>query len=557
MIVLLVRLVELGRHHLRHLTAMGRPTDQQFYWSRNHSTWWPWIKKQIIYAPLWKKRHNREFRLSSAVNVGTLPSRFHTVFLAAYLLSNIAFCALLDYTVANRYAVVAQLRGRSGTLAVANMIPLFLFAGRNNPLIPLLQVSFDTYNLLHRWIGRMVVIESIVHTLAWLFNQIDSNGMSSVAHKINTDPFIGWGMVSTVAMILILTLSPSPLRHAFYETFLNLHIILVVVTLAGIWIHCDLEQLPQFPYLKVIVALWVGDRGGRLARILHYNYSAKHWTNATVVALPGDACRVTLHLPKRVHINPGSHAYLRFASVRPWETHPFSIAWVEHNQRAVATPDSLPTTEKPPSVLSMPTRDTQTSVSFVIHAQTGLTRTLYDAALAASPGRLRTRACFEGPYGGHHSLASYGHVILFAGSSGITHQIPYISSLLQSYAQGTCATRKLTFIWIVRDLDHLEWVRPWFNTLLALPGRREFLTIKLFVTRPKCPSDVISASQTVQMFPGRPDVRTIIETELEMKCGAACVTVCGPGSLADSVREVVRECQTASNVDFIEESFTW
>jgi hypothetical protein len=35
---------------------------------------WSNIKKYILYAPLGKKRHNRELQLSSAVNVGTLPS---------------------------------------------------------------------------------------------------------------------------------------------------------------------------------------------------------------------------------------------------------------------------------------------------------------------------------------------------------------------------------------------------------------------------------------------------------------------------------------------------
>lgn len=38
-------------------------------------------------------------------------------------------------------------------------VPLFLFASRNNPLIKILDLSFDQFNLLHRWLGRIVTIE--------------------------------------------------------------------------------------------------------------------------------------------------------------------------------------------------------------------------------------------------------------------------------------------------------------------------------------------------------------------------------------------------------------
>ena len=95
------------------------------------------------------------------------------------------------------------------------------------------------------------------------------------------------------------------------------------------------------------------------------------------------------------------------------------------------------------------------------------------------------------------------------------------------------------------------------DEILALPGRRECLTIKIFITRPLNPRAVVSPSACVQMFPGRPNVQTLLKGEVEMQVGAMCVTVCGPGGLADNVREAVREVQGDGNVDFIEESFTW
>jgi ferredoxin-NADP reductase len=167
------------------------------------------------------------------------------------------------------------------------------------------------------------------------------------------------------------------------------------------------------------------------------------------------------------------------------------------------------------------------------------------------------RAAFEGPYGGHNSLSSYGHVVLFAGSSGITHQIPFISTLITGYSARTVATRRILLVWIVRDLDSLEWVRPWMDKILQMPHRREVLTIKLFVTRPKSSREAISPSATVQMYPGRPNVELLIQNEVREQVGAMAVTVCGPGGLADDVRQAARNVQDEGMVDFIEESFTW
>jgi hypothetical protein len=52
---------------------------------------------------------------------------------------------------------------------IDDQVPLFIMAGRNNPLISWLNLSFDSFNLLHRWFGRIVVLETIAHTVAWGF----------------------------------------------------------------------------------------------------------------------------------------------------------------------------------------------------------------------------------------------------------------------------------------------------------------------------------------------------------------------------------------------------
>lgn len=159
--------------------------------------------------------------------------------------------------------------------------------------------------------------------------------------------------------------------------------------------------------------------------------------------------------------------------------------------------------------------------------------------------------------GVHQSLHSYGTVMLFAAGVGITHQVPHVRELVDGYANGTVAARKVVLVWIIQSPEHLEWIRPWMTTILSMPRRREVLKILLFVTRPRSTKEIHSPSSSVQMFPGKPNVGALVAQEEEQKIGAMAVTVCGVGALADEVRRAARLRMTHGNVDFIEESFTW
>lgn len=554
LIVLTIHIIEIAWNKFRQVSAMSVAGDQQRYWKYAQWSWMPGVKKHITYAPLFTKRHNREIKLSSAINVGTLPSRLHAILLSLYLLSNIGYMFVLNWNNENKYSLCAELRGRSGTLSAVNMVPLIILAGRNNPLIAMLQVSFDTYNLIHRWTGRMVILEAVIHTMAWWIVQVADEGWDSIGWHIMNETFVASGFIGTLGMVLLFVLSVGPVRHAFYETFLNAHILLAFIVFVCTWIHCATSHvgvLPQLTWVVAIFLLWAAERLARMFRLVYYNWSSKGFTEAIVSAMPGEACRVTMHLPRHVDVKPGTHAYLRFKDVKPWENHPFSVAWVEHFP-------NLDGKDVKDRVTEADVRRGTTSVSFIIGAHTGFTRDLFNKAALSGMSSVPMRAAMEGPYAGHHSLDSYGHAVLFCGSTGITHQLSYLKPLIEGYNAGTVATRRITLVWIIRDYEALEWIRPWVDEVLRMPRRREILNIRLFITRPKNPKEIQSASQTVQMFPGRPNVMTLLRKEVEEQMGAMCVTVCGPGALADDVREAVRAVQDEHFVvDFVEESFTW
>jgi NAD(P)H-flavin reductase len=199
----------------------------------------------------------------------------------------------------------------------------------------------------------------------------------------------------------------------------------------------------------------------------------------------------------------------------------------------------------------------KTSMSFVIRARTGMTNTLYQRAAASPEGRLITTCFVEGPYGGEHRLHSYGTVMLFAGGVGISHAVPHVRDLVAGFANGTVATRKVVLVWVIQSPEHLEWIRPWMTEILAMDRRREVLRIMLFVSRPRSTKEIHSPSSTVQMFPGRPNIETLLTMEMEQQVGALGVSVCGPGALTDEVRQAVRRRQYHGTIDYDEEAFSW
>ena len=478
LITFLLRFWSRYMKHMRHLFTMGKFEDQR-YWMMNHTTWWPWIKKNIVYAPLGRQRVNRDYSLFNRISLGTLPTRYHTILLVLYVASNIAYCLVLDYS-HDKYKILAELRGRSGIISCFNMIPTVMFALRNNPLIPILGVSYDTFNLLHRWIARICIIQALLHTLCWAINTMAAGGQEQIQLSLSTSTSFTWGLVATCAFGTIFVAAAGAVRHAFYETFLNVHRLLVLFALVGVYVHLDAANLPMKPYVQWCFIMWGAEFAWRWARVLYYNVSRKKGiTKVTVEALPAEACRVTFELSRTWRWSPGCHVHMYLPAMALWSSHPFSVAWAENRSREAPKElemevkhtgmpefDSQSAMEnlakrgsRPPFVtqkstfskqsglpgsiatvtevthraagpnIALPQESSVTHISLVCRARAGLTRHIYDKARNSPNNMFTTWGAIEGPYGGHESLASYGTVILFAGGVGITHQVGYVSSL--------------------------------------------------------------------------------------------------------------------------------
>ena len=566
LVVLILRTWQLFSSHLRHIYCLTASKTQQNYWSYDRGQVWPWLKRNLISAPLGTKRHNREMQLSRAHNYGTLPGRLHALILIVYVLSQIGFCAWLDYS--DKKVLLAELRGRSGMLAVVNMIPLILMAGRNNPGIPLLKISYDTFNLFHRWIGRIITIQSAVHTLAWYGALTAAKGPGHSNRAFGGVPFLQYGLLAMVLMAVIMIQSLSPIRHAFYEMFKYLHLMLAFFVVLGVYLHLELAKLPALLYIRLAIIFWWLERGVRLARIAYLNHAWRSpSTSVLIEALPAGACKVTFSLPRNIKIKPGSHVFIYLPKISWMCSHPFSVAWTDTSSEPLTgcePSSSLRVEAHSPSELeklalgpNYTIGNTPTTLSLIVSARSGMTRKMYDLASRSNNSAVTMKGWVEGPYGGHLSLASYGTVIMFAGGVGITHHLIQVRHLLACAHAKTVATRKIVLVWTVRDVVALSWVKQWMDeVLLQIPNRREMLKILLYVSRGTA-TDYHSPGDTIQVYNGRCSPADVLDQELPQRVGATAVSVCGPGAFADEVRAASRARMHTAVIDLDEEAFTW
>jgi hypothetical protein len=160
----LYRIVIHCVRYIRTLACINNPTQRYF---KLPTPTFASIKDHLIYAPLLRTRHHREFRLFSA-SLGILPSRFQSIFCVLVIGMNVALSVCRIPWDGPHGPMLGQFRNRTGTLAVVNMIPLMVLAGRNNPLIIALNMPFETFNLVHRLFGRIVAAEAVAHVVVHL-----------------------------------------------------------------------------------------------------------------------------------------------------------------------------------------------------------------------------------------------------------------------------------------------------------------------------------------------------------------------------------------------------
>ena len=553
-----LRIIIAARNDRRRVSTIASCRGQEF-WARDRYAFWGALKQHFLYAPARLTKYRQPTGASTAgVTSVSLPTRAHVVVIALYILSNTAYCLVIS--VRPRSEMIAEFRGRCGSLATFNLVFTILFALRNNPLINLLQVSYDSFNLFHRWMARLVVVEAIAHVSAFLYStyQVTYNGESGwhiVGRLLQHSLSYRSGLAAFVAFVFLMMHSIGPLRRSFYETFLSLHRIGIAIAVSGVYFHLAKHALPQLPWMYLVVVLLSLEPLARFLRILHLNFSWKRktWTSVKLETLPGEATRITFTLPHSWDANPGSHVQIYMPRVALVGSHPFSVAWSQQCGNAKIPGEKLSFTIDGPG-----SQDGPSTVSCIIRSRRGMTCALHRLAAKYENTQVHFWGALEGPYGGQHSLDSYGTVVLFAGGVGITHQLSFVRHLLNAHNSNTAAARKIVLVWCIANLDSVEWVRLWLDEIASLQHFGEVVSIRVYASRMgSCglESRCVPAYHDVRLQ--RCDVQGVLDEEVLAQIGAMAVSVCGPMGFSDGVRAAVRRRVGVRSIDLFEEAFSY
>lgn len=158
-------LVTITLRHMRRIATMN--SDRQRYFAQRNA--FGEVKKELVYAPLGPRRMNRSLGFKS-IQLGSIPSRMQTILLIHLVGVNVYLLVRDLPAVPLPVNDLSQFYTRASTLALVNAIPLFVMAGRRNPLIALLGIDFSSFNTLHRWIGRLVISLILVHAISFIYS---------------------------------------------------------------------------------------------------------------------------------------------------------------------------------------------------------------------------------------------------------------------------------------------------------------------------------------------------------------------------------------------------
>lgn len=508
---------------------------------------WSNIRSVLIYPTTFSRRHR------TPVAQGLVPTRGQSLYI--FLISFLNLILLVaPYTIKQPQASFTSLASqslsiignRAGSMAMGNVVALFLFSSRNSVLLYLTDWSYSTYLLLHRWLGYWAVLHTIIHSAMLWSYYVKAGSYSAEILRL----YWQWGIVGTVAACALLPFSTLTLRQKFYEFFVVSHVVLSLLFLIGFYYHIWYVYQYNWGYeiwMYVAAGIWAVERLARLGRM------TLQGSRTGVVTVISDTDDEYIKIEVEGKVLKSGVAYICFPTLswRFWETHPFSVSGhVPKSQTGLGSSDSRsgsdvsPTPhgedEKGPSTMIQSTHAAQSAnlpltTTFFARTRGGVTKMLKEKALHAPGHQMRLRILIDGPYnhsgGVHHQLAQCSNVLYIVGGVGITAVLPYLK------AGGGVSTR---LFWSSRKSGLIRDLKP---TLEALP----------------------SPVETKTLLGERFDLQAIIENALcasdaSMK-GCVGIVVSGPPGMADDVRHIVVKTARGSIHSrpyvLIDEAFSW
>lgn len=446
--------------------------------------------------------------------------------------------------------IVAYVGNRAGVLSFANLSLVVLYSSRNNILLYLTNWSHSTFLLIHRWIAVICTIQACVHSAVWLQIYV-KQGAKAHAQQAAYEYWI-WGIIATMALVVMLPLSILPIRQRMYEVFLASHAVLAVLSMIGCLLHIYFRFTWQWGYetwVYVAFVIWGFDRFfARPLRVFRNGFKQAY---VTVI----DCDYLQIHVPG-IHASGIAYLYFPTLSWRVWENHPFSVAATSSLASRVATRvdsdlgprhrDIEKSVKEDTFVASQHIAhgNTESGILFFVRQRGGVTARL--ARHAASNAGVLTLV--ESSYGSEQMSVipsppvgptlEYPNTILIAGGVGITSLLP----LLDRFNGLGNPIGKAKLFWGVRTEPLVAAV----EALLCKDGCR--------IDGKALWGNVEAEVKIGERF----DLYVLLAAELYKLRRGTTVVVCGPPGMTDDARNVVNSlARQGCMVRFSEHSFSW
>ncbi|KAG8625712.1 hypothetical protein KVT40_006113 [Elsinoe batatas] len=433
----------------------------------------------------------------------------------------------------NTRTTIGPFANRVGVLAYA-LTPFSIFLASRESILSLATgLPYQSFNFLHRWLGYIILVQSMLHTMGWIIIETwlyQPQPMTAI--MIFSETYIIAGIVAQFLLLVLFVLSLSPvIRWTGYEFFRKAHYVLAMLYIGFCWMHW--AKLHCF--LIASLVLWAVDRGLRLLRTAYLHYrpskgskifeSAKSTFTSFPDEVNGDTIRITFP-HQRASFKIGQHFYLTFPRITLWQSHPF-------------TPLSLPDKV-----------DGQVQHTYLFRAKKGETRRLALTAKAQG-GLADVPVVLSGPYGTAITdrLGSEANVLCIAGGTGITFVLPILLDMIN---KTPIEGRKITLIWAVRTRGDVQWVADELAKVREAESTHN-IDVRIFVTRDNTKDKTVVVGEkggdtgsdsgddsTLDLADGRPDLnKTVQEFVQDIVRGRTAVFASGPGEMISELRGVV------------------
>ncbi|KAH8816727.1 ferric reductase like transmembrane component-domain-containing protein [Xylogone sp. PMI_703] len=525
-----------------------------------------WIRKYILTPPTFGYRHHQPLGWL------TVPLRLQSIVIGSYIIMHIALVSVHYPVYQENYyydtTLVQHLRyfsDRIGTLTSSDLPWLWFFSARNNPFIYLTGWDYQTFNIFHRWVATVLLIESIVHGASFSAFYVNDSGWDEY-HETLHERFFYCGILALSCLCVVAISSALPIRRYVYELFKVTHVAFAVLFLAAFHYHTfDQFQGKYLVFLWLCIGLWSAEHAARLVRLLVLNYKALVGKSTpAIVTYLEDAGMIRMQIfSSLTHLyrGPGFHYYVYLPSWRVWETHPFSLAGWSTGVATLPSPDDanitdLTTDEKTARPSTRPvvaeTEQSQPSMTFLIRPRTGMTRRLLKSLIPNKPTAMKI--LLEGPYGTAAPLSRFNEILFLAGGSGITAVLPYIRRISEKRSSGLGPKANLT--WIARERGFVEHIlanelAPSIETNTSTPWLKTnfYITPRTADEAAQSPSATESDNEAVESRSpstinwqySKPNVDHLIRQFAAQhdKKDKVAVFICGPASMADDARKAI------------------